>query len=82
MLLVDHVVPGLQLQRVDAAAPRLGIRRMSRVVGSPPGCPARSLSVIKASLTAGQTKPFSTQAVVTYGTPGSGASSRSLGMSD
>ena len=32
---------------------------MSLVVGSPAGCPARSLSVSKASLTAGQTKPFS-----------------------
>ncbi len=65
MLLVHHVVTGLELQRVDAAARRLGIRRMSLVVGSPAACPARSLSVSSASLAAGQMKPFSTRAVVT-----------------
>ena len=52
----------------------LGIRCVSR---APVRWPARSLSVSTASLAAGQLKPWPIRPVATYGTPGSGGSSRS-----
>ena len=70
VLFVHHVVAGRSWSGSTPPRRLLGIRRMSLVLDSPAGCPARSLSVSRTSLTAGQTKPFSIRAVVTYGTPG------------